>query len=89
MIVEANAGVAALIPDQAYVDAGASIGDPWLADVVVKVAAPSDGEIARLHQGQNADRIPGPPQCGRKVLSAIRGAYSSSFNAWVGHWLTA
>jgi NAD(P) transhydrogenase subunit alpha len=31
-----------------YVDAGATIGDPWAADVVAKVAPPTDEEIGRL-----------------------------------------
>ncbi|WP_433521358.1 Re/Si-specific NAD(P)(+) transhydrogenase subunit alpha [Nocardia pseudovaccinii] len=52
VVVEAGAGIGALIPDAAYVDAGATIGDPWSADVVVKVAAPSDAEVAKLHSGQ-------------------------------------
>ncbi len=52
VVVEAGAGVGALIPDAAYEDAGASIGDPWSADVVVKVAAPSAAEVARLSSGQ-------------------------------------
>src|SRR4029079_14708433 len=29
-----------------------TIGDPWSCDVVVKVAAPTAGEAARLHDGQ-------------------------------------
>ncbi len=32
--------------------AGAELGDPWSTDVVVKVAAPSAEEAARLHEGQ-------------------------------------
>jgi NAD(P) transhydrogenase subunit alpha len=51
IVVEADAGVAALLPDELYTDAGASIGDPWSADVVVKVAPPTDEEIGRLRQG--------------------------------------
>jgi NAD(P) transhydrogenase subunit alpha len=50
--VEAGAGAAAHFPDAAYTDAGASIGDPWQADVVAKVAAPTMEEVARLHSGQ-------------------------------------
>ncbi len=50
--VEPGAGVAAGFPDDAYREAGAGIGDPWGADVVVKVAAPSAEEAARLHEGQ-------------------------------------
>ncbi|MBB6373494.1 NAD(P) transhydrogenase subunit alpha [Pseudonocardia eucalypti] len=51
VVVETEAGLAALLPDQQYTDAGATIGDPWAADVVVKVAPPSDEEIARLGRG--------------------------------------
>jgi len=52
VVVESGAGHGALIPDQAYVEAGAVIGDPWSADVVVKVAPPSDAEVAKLSKGQ-------------------------------------
>ncbi|MEV4126365.1 Re/Si-specific NAD(P)(+) transhydrogenase subunit alpha [Nocardia sp. NPDC049707] len=52
VVVEAGAGLGALIPDAAYEDAGATIGDPWSADVVVKVAPPSDAEVAKLSSGQ-------------------------------------
>jgi H+-translocating NAD(P) transhydrogenase subunit alpha len=52
VVVEAGAGQGALIPDEAYVEAGASIGDPWSADVVVKVAPPSDAEVGKLSSGQ-------------------------------------
>jgi NAD(P) transhydrogenase subunit alpha len=51
VLVEAGAGAGALIPDAAYANAGASIGDPWRADVVVKVAPPTAGEVARLRKG--------------------------------------
>ena len=51
VVVESGAGLAALIPDELYTAVGASIGDPWAADVVVKVAPPSDVEIGRLVKG--------------------------------------
>jgi NAD(P) transhydrogenase subunit alpha len=51
-VVEAGAGDAASFSDAAYQEAGATIGDPWSADVVAKVAAPSADEVARLHSGQ-------------------------------------
>ncbi|MDG3012684.1 Re/Si-specific NAD(P)(+) transhydrogenase subunit alpha [Rhodococcus sp. D2-41] len=51
VVVEAGAGLGALIPDQAYLDAGATIGDAWSADVIVKVAAPDAGELARVARG--------------------------------------
>ncbi len=52
VVVESGAGVAAGFPDEAYREAGASIGDPWTADVVAKVAAPTAEEAERLHDGQ-------------------------------------
>lgn len=52
IVVESGAGQAALLPDSLFADAGATIGDPWGADVVVKVAPPSPDEISRLHSGQ-------------------------------------
>lgn len=52
VVIESGAGQGALIPDEAYVEVGASIGDPWSADVVVKVAPPSDAEVAKLSSGQ-------------------------------------
>ncbi|MEU5763648.1 Re/Si-specific NAD(P)(+) transhydrogenase subunit alpha [Nocardia sp. NPDC047648] len=52
VVVESGAGQGALIPDEAYVEAGATIGDPWSADVVVKVAPPSDAEVGKLSSGQ-------------------------------------
>lgn len=40
VVVQSGAGDAALLPDELYTEAGAGIGDPWAADVVVKVARP-------------------------------------------------
>ncbi|MBC6451683.1 Re/Si-specific NAD(P)(+) transhydrogenase subunit alpha [Actinokineospora xionganensis] len=51
IVVEPGAGAGALIPDDSYVRAGARLGDPWPADVVVKVAKPSRMEIGRLKSG--------------------------------------
>jgi NAD(P) transhydrogenase subunit alpha len=52
VLVEPGAGEAAGFSDEDYRTAGATIADPWGADVVAKVAAPSAGEAARLHDGQ-------------------------------------
>ncbi len=49
--VEPGAGTAALIPDESFQAAGASLGAPWDADVVAKVAPPSGEEIGRLGAG--------------------------------------
>jgi H+-translocating NAD(P) transhydrogenase subunit alpha len=52
VVVEAGAGEQALLPDALYSDAGATIGDPYGADVIVRVAVPSDDEVSRLRSGQ-------------------------------------
>ena len=52
IVVESGAGTAASFPDDAYREAGATLGDPWDAAGVVKVRKPSAEERARLHSGQ-------------------------------------
>jgi NAD(P) transhydrogenase subunit alpha len=52
VVVESGAGEGALLPDQLYTEAGASIGDAWAADIVVKVAPPTKEEVGRLRRGQ-------------------------------------
>src|SRR3954468_9139919 len=50
--VQPGAGARALIPDEAFAEAGAELSDDvWSADVVLKVAPPSSDEIAKLGQG--------------------------------------
>src|SRR5205807_7692009 len=51
VVVERGAGEASSFPDRMYTDAGASIGDAWSADLVAKVAKPSDDELGRLREG--------------------------------------
>ena len=54
VVVESGAGAGASFPDAAYADAGARIvdrGEGWAADVVLRINAPSDDEIARLRAG--------------------------------------
>ena len=45
VVVEAEAGTAASHSDTAYSDAGATIGDPWSADVVAAVRRPEPGRL--------------------------------------------
>src|SRR3954449_2466815 len=48
VVVEAGAGERSHHPDSEYEEAGATIGDPWGAEVVAVVAAPTAEEIGRL-----------------------------------------
>src|SRR5689334_7749804 len=52
LVIDQDAGAAASFPDDAYAEAGATIGDPWEADGVVKVRKPSADERERLRAGQ-------------------------------------
>ena len=55
VVVEREAGAAAMIPDAQFEDAGATLGDDpetvFASDVVLKVAPPTAEEIARLKSG--------------------------------------
>jgi NAD(P) transhydrogenase subunit alpha len=52
VVVEPHAGAEAAFHDVAYEEAGATLGDPWGANVVAKVAAPTAEEAGRLRDGQ-------------------------------------
>jgi NAD(P) transhydrogenase subunit alpha len=56
VLVEAGAGAGALIPDQAYAEAGATIVSPVelyaQSDVILRVQKPSQDEIAIMRRGQ-------------------------------------
>ena len=54
VVVEAGAGTRASFPDEAYGQAGARIvpaAEAWGSEIVLKIAAPTDAEIARLADG--------------------------------------
>ena len=50
-VVETGAGEAAGFADPDYVETGGTLGDPWAAEIVVKVAKPSAAEVDRLGEG--------------------------------------
>ncbi|APB01290.1 Re/Si-specific NAD(P)(+) transhydrogenase subunit alpha [Nocardia seriolae] len=78
VIVEAGAGLGALIPDEAYTEAGATLGDPYAADVVVKVAPPNDAEIAKLSSGQTLIGFLAPRNADNKI-GALKSAGVQAF----------
>ncbi|HET9073912.1 MAG TPA: Re/Si-specific NAD(P)(+) transhydrogenase subunit alpha [Solirubrobacteraceae bacterium] len=51
VVVAAGAGTLASFPDEAYAEAGASIGDPLGADIVFGVNAPSTAQLDGLRDG--------------------------------------
>lgn len=50
--LESGAGEEAGHPDEQYTEAGAEIGDPWGADIVLRVAIPTIEEIGRIGSGK-------------------------------------
>jgi NAD(P) transhydrogenase subunit alpha len=51
VVIESGAGAESGHPDDSYTEAGAEIGDPWGADVVVHVAVPTADEIGKVGRG--------------------------------------
>jgi NAD(P) transhydrogenase subunit alpha len=51
VVVQKGAGTAALVPDALFTEAGAKLGDPFKADVIVKIGLPEKAEIAKLTKG--------------------------------------
>ena len=52
IVVEPGAGEAASFTDDAFREAGATLADPWDAELVAKVRKPSADEVDRLREGQ-------------------------------------
>jgi proton-translocating NAD(P)+ transhydrogenase subunit alpha len=67
-----------LIPDGAYVEAGASIGDAWDSDIVVKVAPPNDEELQKLSKGQTLIGFLAPRNADNKI-DALKEAGVQAF----------
>src|SRR5947209_7046606 len=82
VVVERGAGAGALIPDQLYEEAGASLaGEPaavYESDVVVRVAPPNEQEIGRLGSESVLIGFLGPLTNGDGIR-AIAGTGATSF----------
>jgi NAD(P) transhydrogenase subunit alpha len=78
VVVESGAGERALLPDKLYTAAGATIGDAWAADVVVKVAPPTPEEVARLRSGQTLVGFLAPRNADNQI-GALKAAGVQAF----------
>jgi NAD(P) transhydrogenase subunit alpha len=79
VVVEPGAGDEAMLTDAAYEEAGATISeDVWDADVVVKVAAPTADEIAKLGSDTVLVGFLGPLS-NPETTSALAEAGTTSF----------
>ena len=74
VVVERDAGRASSFRDEAYAEEGATLVDratAWGADVVLKVVAPADDEIALLREGATLVALLSPAQ-NPELLEALR-----------------
>ncbi|WP_027007036.1 Re/Si-specific NAD(P)(+) transhydrogenase subunit alpha [Conexibacter woesei] len=78
VVVEGGAGEAALVPDGLFADAGATIGDPWGAEVVVKVAPPTAEELSHLSGGKTLIGFLNP-RGNPDGLQAVAGTGATAF----------
>jgi H+-translocating NAD(P) transhydrogenase subunit alpha len=78
VVLESGAGAAALLPDDLYTAAGATIGDAWAADVVVKVAPPTPEEVGKLRSGQTLIGFLAPRNADNQI-EALRKAGVQAF----------
>ncbi|MFH9002984.1 Re/Si-specific NAD(P)(+) transhydrogenase subunit alpha [Streptomyces afghaniensis] len=60
VVVEPGAGASSRFSDAAYEEAGARLGDPWQAEIVLKVNGPSSEETGRLRDGATLIALIGP-----------------------------
>ena len=85
VVVERGAGAGAMIPDAQYEEAGAKLVDApeaWSAELVVKVAAPSAEEIARLKPSTVLIGFLGPLTNGEGIRAIAKtGATSFAMEA--------
>src|SRR3712207_537606 len=82
VVVESGAGDTAGMPDAAFTGVGATIGDPWGADVVAKVAAPTEQETGRLNGDSVLIGFLGPLTNGTGIKAiAATGATSFAMEA--------
>ena len=78
VVVESGAGERALLPDDLYTAVGATIGDAWGADVVVKVAPPTGQEVAKLRSGQTLVGFLAPRNADNQI-DALKAAGVQAF----------
>ncbi|UDY23381.1 Re/Si-specific NAD(P)(+) transhydrogenase subunit alpha [Nocardioides sp. Kera G14] len=74
VVVEAGAGALSAFSDEAYADAGATIGsdaDAWGSDVVFRVNAPTLGQVPQLRSGSYLVSLVAPAQ-NAELLEALR-----------------
>lgn len=85
VVVESGAGTRAEFADDAYAESGADVVDgdrAWSADVVMKVAVPTDAEIGKLRSGATLVGLLAPAQNDALVAAlAERGVTALAMDA--------
>ena len=77
MVVESGAGERALLPDDLYTAAGATIGDAWNSDIVVKVD-PRPPMSCQTAVRSDRDRFPAPRNADNQI-AALKTAGVQAF----------
>ncbi len=76
VVVESGSGAYADQPDEAYAEAGGTVGsadDVWDCEIVVKVNAPTDDEVARMKYGSTLVALMAParsPELVERLVSS-------------------
>lgn len=76
VVVESGAGAHADQPDEAYAEAGATVGsadEVWDCEIVVKVNAPTDEEVARVAYGTTLVSLMAPARSPELVDKLVGG----------------
>lgn len=79
IVVERGLGMQANFPDALYEKAGATLGDPWTSDVLVKVQKPTADEARKLAKGAILISLL-PTSSSSDLLSQLAGAGVSSLS---------
>ncbi|MGV7591858.1 Re/Si-specific NAD(P)(+) transhydrogenase subunit alpha, partial [Mycobacterium kansasii] len=75
---DSGAGAASSFADEAYVEAGASIGDARAADIVLGVNAPSSAQLDGMRPGTTIAGLLAPAQ-NPELLEDLRGRELTAF----------
>lgn len=78
VVVDSGAGAASSFADEAYVEAGASIGDARAADIVLGVNAPSSAQLDGMRPGTTIAGLLAPAQ-NPELLEDLRGRELTAF----------
>ncbi len=75
VVIAPGAGELSDFPDEGFVEAGATIGDAWQADIVFGINPPSEEELARMKPGATVIALLAP-MLNPDVVEVLAGSRS-------------